>query len=185
MSLYKFVAVLSCVQLLAQGASAQAAAFAGAGDVSALAAAGGGSALAAAGDTSAGYNTVYVQPIVTAFTSSKAYDAAQAVAQALNNNQAASILQAFTQVSTAVHRGRRQMLYLGLLRYLGLTKAPCLWCCRPRVLVYSLWLCATATTTHKRSVRHVVRPLQRLLQAHTAADHATSNQATSTQALAQ
>ena len=96
--LCKCVAVLFCVQLLARGASAQAAAFAGAGDVSALAAAGDGGALAAAGDVSAGYNTVYVQPIVTAFTSSKAYDAAQAIATALNNNQAASILQALSQV---------------------------------------------------------------------------------------
>ena len=95
MSVCKVVAVVFCVQLLARCASGQAAAFAGAGDVSALAAAGGGSAFAG---TSNGYTSVYVQPIITAFTSSKAWDAAQAIAAALNNNQAASILQALSQV---------------------------------------------------------------------------------------
>ncbi|KAL3140194.1 hypothetical protein ABBQ38_004470 [Trebouxia sp. C0009 RCD-2024] len=89
-----------CMQLLARSASAQATAFAAAGDVSALAAAGGGSALAAAGST-AGYNPIYVQPIFTAFTSSKAWDAANAVAVALQNNQAASILQAVSQAKVS------------------------------------------------------------------------------------
>ena len=171
MSLCKFAAFLFCVQLLARGASAQAAAFAGAGDVSALAAAGGGSALAAAGDTSAGYNTVYVQPIVTAFTSSKAYDAAQAIAQALNNNQAASILQALSQVGAAIP-SRPATHASPWPAYPDYSS-----CRRPRVKVYSLWLCVTATITHKRSVRPVVKPLQRLLQDLMVVEHAASNQA--------
>lgn len=78
------------VQLLARCVSGQATAFAEAGDVSALAAAGGGCAFAG---TSNGYNSAYVQPIITAFTSSKARDAAQAIATALNNNEAASVSQ--------------------------------------------------------------------------------------------
>ncbi|KAL3153898.1 hypothetical protein ABBQ32_013464 [Trebouxia sp. C0010 RCD-2024] len=100
MTLCKVVAVMCWMQLLARSAAAQATAFAAAGDASALAAAGGSSALAAAG-TSAGYNSVYVQPILTAFTSSKAWDAANAVAVALKNNQAASILQAVSQAKAS------------------------------------------------------------------------------------
>ena len=90
--------VVAFVLLLARCVSGQAAAFAEAGDVSALAAAGGASAFAG---TSNGYNSAYVQPITTAFTSSKAWDASQAIAAALNNNQAASISLALSQVLIA------------------------------------------------------------------------------------
>ena len=88
MSLLKSAAVLFCLQLLAVGASAQAEAFASAGDASALAGAG--------GITS--FDTAYVQPITAAFAGANPYNAAAAIASALGNNQAASILQAFTQV---------------------------------------------------------------------------------------
>lgn len=87
MSLFKSAAVLFCLQLLAVGASAQAEAFASAGDVSALAGAG-----------IANFDTTYVQPITSAFADANPYNAAAAIATALGNNQAASILQAFTQV---------------------------------------------------------------------------------------
>jgi len=88
MTLFKSAAVLFCLQLLAVGASAQAEAFAAAGDASALAGAG--------GITS--FDTAYVQPITAAFAGANPYNAAAAIASALGNNQAASILQAFTQV---------------------------------------------------------------------------------------
>lgn len=133
----KVVAVMFCMQLLARSASAQATAFAAAGDVSALAAAGGGSALAAAGST-AGYNPIYVQPIFTAFTSSKAWDAANAVAVALQNNQAASILQAVSQVTTSACNYTLTSPHLRLNVF---------HCCRPRFQTCSLWWCVTATTT--------------------------------------
>lgn len=94
MSVYKVLALVLYVQLMARCVSGQAAAFAGAGDVSAVAAAGGGSAFAG---TSNGYGSVFVQPITTAFTSSQAWDAAQAIANALNNNKAASISHALSQ----------------------------------------------------------------------------------------
>ena len=87
MSLFKSAAVLFCLQLLAVGASAQAEAFASAGDASALAGAGVPS-----------FDTAYVQPIASAFAGANPYNAASAIATALSNNQAASILQAFTQV---------------------------------------------------------------------------------------
>ena len=95
MSVCKVVAFVVYAQLLARCVLGQAAASAEAGDVSALAAAGGGSAFAG---TSNGDNSAYVQPITIAFASSKAWDAAQAIATALNNNQAASISQALSQV---------------------------------------------------------------------------------------
>ena len=91
MSLFESAAVLFCLQLLAVGASAQAEALASAGDASALA-----GALAGAGVPS--FDTTYVQPITSAFAGANPYNAASAVATALSNNQAASILQAFTQV---------------------------------------------------------------------------------------
>lgn len=87
MSLFKSAAVLFCLQLLAVGASAQAEAFASAGDASALAGAGVASSV-----------TTYVQPITAAFAGANPYNAAAAIKNALANNQAASILQAFTQV---------------------------------------------------------------------------------------
>lgn len=87
MTLFKSAAVLFCLQLLAVGASAQAEAFAAAGDVSALAGAG-----------VASFDTTYVQPITSAFAGANPYNAAAAISSALANNQAASILQAFTQV---------------------------------------------------------------------------------------
>ena len=138
MTLCKVVAVMFCMQLLAQSASAQATAYAAAGDVSALAAAGGGSALAAAGSTSAGYSSVYVQPIFTAFTSSKAWDAANAVAVALKNNQAASILQALSQVTTSARKDT--LIFMT-------SRLNVFHCCRPRLRTCSLWWCVTATTT--------------------------------------
>ena len=91
MPLYKAAAVLFCLQLLAVGVSAQAEAFASAGDATALAGAGDVASIA----------TGYAQPIVTAFAGANPYNAAAAIASALTNNQAASILQAFTQVSTS------------------------------------------------------------------------------------
>ncbi len=88
--MYKAAAVLFCLQLLAVGASAQAEAFASAGDATAIAGAGTGA-----------FNTAYVQPITAAFAGANPYNAAAAVASALNANQAASIIEAFTQVGTA------------------------------------------------------------------------------------
>lgn len=140
MMLCKVIAVVFCMQLLARGASAQAAAYAAAGDVSALAAAGAGSALAAAGSTSAGYNPVYVQPIVTAFTSSKAWDAANAIATALNNNQAASVLQAVAQVDTSESACKVKLTPSS--RRLNVFN-----CCRPKRQTCSQWWYVTATTT--------------------------------------
>ncbi len=87
MSLFKSAAVLFCLQLLAVGASAQAEAFASVGDASALAGAG-----------VASFDTTYVQPITSAFAGANPYNAAAAIETALAANQAASILQAFTQV---------------------------------------------------------------------------------------
>ncbi|DBA73794.1 hypothetical protein WJX79_007758 [Trebouxia sp. C0005] len=90
MSLFKSAAVLFCLQLLAVGASAQAEAFASAGDASALAGAGVASSV-----------TTYVQPITAAFAGANPYNAAAAIKNALANNQAASILQAFTQAKSS------------------------------------------------------------------------------------
>lgn len=139
MTLFKSAAVLFCLQLLAVGASAQAEAFAAAGDVSALAGAG-----------VVSFDTTYVQPITSAFAGANPYNAAAAISTALANNQAASILQAFTQVCKphfpAISRPWQALSVVSLLCLL----------CRPARASQA----ATACTTHVQPPKRVLVVLQ-------------------------